>query len=88
MERRISAESLVPRLVLKSALLGVTKRCRPSWLTNSALVYEPKCRRRGGVAGSQPMSTAVHRSPNTLWRSHSIFNLCHTARKGTAGEIQ
>jgi hypothetical protein len=22
---------------------GVTKRCRPSWLTNSALVYEPKC---------------------------------------------
>ncbi len=22
---------------------GVTKRCRLSWLTNSALVYEPKC---------------------------------------------
>ncbi len=33
---------------------------------------------RGGVAGSQPMSTAVHRSgsPNKLWRSNSIFNLC------------
>jgi hypothetical protein len=31
----------------------------------------------GGVAGSQPMSTgtAVHRSPNKLWRSNSIFNL-------------
>ncbi len=29
-----------------------------------------------GVAGSQPMSTAVHRSPNKLWRSNSIFNLC------------
>ncbi len=28
-----------------------------------------------GVAGSQPMSTAVHRSPNKLWRSNSIFNL-------------
>ncbi len=30
---------------------------------------------RGEVAGSQPMSTAVHRSPNKLWRSNSIFNL-------------
>ncbi len=30
----------------------------------------------GGVAGSQPMSTAVHMSPNKLWRSNSIFNLC------------
>jgi hypothetical protein len=38
----------------------VTKRCRLSWLTNSALVYEPKCGGKGGVAGSQPMSTAVH----------------------------
>jgi hypothetical protein len=39
---------------------GVTKRCRLSWLTNSALVYEPKCRGVGGVAGSQPMSTAAY----------------------------
>ncbi len=29
----------------------------------------------GGVAGSQPMSTPVHRSPNKLWRTNSIFNL-------------
>ncbi len=39
---------------------GVTKRCRLSWLTNSALVYtSPKA---GGwlVAGSQPMSKAAH----------------------------
>jgi hypothetical protein len=35
------------------------KRCRLSWLTNSALVYEPKCGGRGGVSGSQSMSTAV-----------------------------
>jgi hypothetical protein len=28
-----------------------------------------------GLSGSQPMSTAVHRSPNKLWRSNSIFNL-------------
>jgi hypothetical protein len=38
---------------------GVTKRCRLSWLTNSALIYEPKCGGSGGGAGSQPMSTAV-----------------------------
>ncbi len=39
---------------------GVTKICRLSWLTNSALEYEPKCGGGGRVAGSQPMSTAVH----------------------------
>jgi hypothetical protein len=38
---------------------GVTKRRRLSWLTNSALVYEPKFGGKGGVAGSQPMSTFV-----------------------------
>jgi hypothetical protein len=40
---------------------GVTKICRLSWLTNSALVYEPKCggMGRGGVAGSQPMRYTV-----------------------------
>jgi hypothetical protein len=36
---------------------GVAKRCRLSLLTNSAFVYEPKGGGRGGVAGSQPMST-------------------------------
>ncbi len=30
----------------------------------------------GGDARSQPMSTAVHRSPNKLWRSNSIYSLC------------
>jgi hypothetical protein len=41
---------------------GVTKKCRLSWLTNSALVrvYDVG---DGGVAGSQPMSTAVHMEP-------------------------
>ncbi len=39
---------------------GVTKRCRLSLLTNCAHVYESKCGGRGGVAGSQPMNTAVH----------------------------
>jgi hypothetical protein len=30
-------------------------------------------REEEGVAGSQPISTAVHRGPNKLWRSNSIF---------------
>jgi|LakMenEpi03Aug12_release.lakeMendotaPanAssembly.Ray.scaffolds.fasta_scaffold1947218_2 hypothetical protein len=34
------------------------------WLTNSALVYEPKCGvGGGGDAGPQPMSAAVHMEP-------------------------
>jgi hypothetical protein len=37
---------------------GATKRCRLSWLTNSALVYEPKCGERGELRGLKPMSTA------------------------------
>jgi hypothetical protein len=55
-------------LKMMCCIQGVTNRCRLSWLTNSALVYEPKCGR--GV--SQPMYTW---SPNKLWRSNSIFNL-------------
>jgi hypothetical protein len=35
---------------------------------------EPKCGGRGKVAGSQPMHTTVHRSPNKLWGSNSIFS--------------
>jgi hypothetical protein len=42
---------------------GVIKKCRLSWLTNSAPSYmSPNA--GWGVEGSQPMSTAVHRSPN------------------------
>ncbi len=48
---------------------GVTKRCHLSWL-----LIEPKC--WGVLQGlSQSVQTAVHRSPNKLWRSNSIFNL-------------
>ncbi len=59
---------------------GVTKRYRLSWLTNSALVYEPECGARGEsgscwVSANEYTSTAVHRSPNKLWRSNSILNL-------------
>ncbi len=65
-----------PCPLLKPIHRGVTKRCRLSWLTNSALVYESKCGGKVGVVGSQPMSTAVHRSPNNFRRSYSIFYLC------------
>ncbi len=50
---------------------GVTKRCRLSWLTNRSKMRVGE----GGVAGSQPMSTDVHRSPKKLWRYNSIFKL-------------
>jgi hypothetical protein len=67
---------------------GLTKTCRLSWLTNSALVYEPKYGGRG-VAGSQPMSTAVHRSPNKLWNGfHVLYFLSERAGRGKQGEIQ
>ncbi len=42
-----------------AAVRGFTKRCLLSWLTNSALVYEPK---RG--EGELPMRTAIHRISN------------------------
>ncbi len=53
----------VPKTSLMSADQGVTKRCRLSWLTKSALVYEPNGCGGGGVAGSQPMSAAVQTEP-------------------------
>jgi hypothetical protein len=53
---------------------GVTKRCRHSWLTHSALVKGPKWGGGGmeglGVARSQPIRTlfAIAWRPNKLWR--------------------
>ncbi len=40
---------------------GVTKRCRLSWLTNSALVHEPKCVGGGGfgVSASERLYTGA-----------------------------
>ncbi len=53
---------------------GVTKRCRLSWLTNSALLYEPKFGRgRGGGCAVSDSKTAVHRSPNKLLISNSMW---------------
>jgi hypothetical protein len=80
-------KSQVSRILCKSKknvhirTQGVTKSL--SSLTNSALVYEPKWGGGGrGVAGSQPMSAAVHMEPEknfgditsylTYIRTHSI----------------
>ncbi len=42
--------------------LGITKRCRLSWLTNGALVYEPNA--GGGVGcGVSANETAVYSEP-------------------------
>ncbi len=53
--------------ILKMQLMqtqGATQRCRLSWLTNTALAYEPKCGGGGELPGlSQKMSTAVHMEP-------------------------
>jgi hypothetical protein len=57
---------------------GVIKRCRLSWLTNSALVYESKCEGRGRCRVSADEYSCAHHvtwSPNKLWSSNSIFNL-------------
>jgi hypothetical protein len=40
---------------------GATKRCRLSWLTNSALVNEPKCVSKGGGRGGCGVSTNEYR---------------------------
>ncbi len=58
----------------------VTKISRLSWLTNSALVYEPKCGGEVGVAGSQQWVLLCKFNPNKLWRSSSIFNLLYGAK--------
>ncbi len=61
-------------LVVKIGYYGfVTKLQRDvvylGWPKSPSYIYEPKCGGRGGAEGT------VHRRPNKLWRSNSIFNL-------------
>ncbi len=68
----------------KRSTTVVTKRCRLSLLTNSALGYNFPMRRAGGVLGlrlsAHEYSCAHHvtQSPNKIWRSTFIFNLWST----------
>ncbi len=57
---------------------GVTKRCRLSLPTNSALGFESQCGGGGCGVSANEYSCAHHVtwSPNKLWISISIFNLC------------
>ncbi len=74
--------------LITAATQGVTKRCRLSWLTNNAIVYEPKCRK--GVAG-EAVSTAVHMEPMNYQRKltikfyHKIFKFFTLSLKKRAG---
>jgi hypothetical protein len=57
---------------------GVTKRCRLSLLTNSALAYESNAGGGGSCGFSANEYSCVHHvtwNPNKLWRSSFIFNL-------------
>ncbi len=63
---------------------GVTKRCRLSGLTNSALVYEPKCGGRGGDCGiSANEYRCTHRAQINLGNLTPYLayelNISHTA---------
>ncbi len=76
LHKRLKIRALASSSSHLSLPQGVTKRCRLPWLANSALVSEPKCGGEGfGVLANASMRTAVHRNPNKLWRSKSIFNL-------------
>ncbi len=59
-----------------------TKRCRLSWLTNSALVYEPKCGGREEMRGSQPMSTAVHVELHKVRTYKEYRSVCPSSELG------
>jgi hypothetical protein len=57
----------------------VTKRCRQSWLTNSALVYEPKCG-GGGCGVSANEYSWAHGTQNKIWRSTVTPYLTYSRR--------
>jgi hypothetical protein len=61
---------------------GVTKRCRLSWLTNSPLVYEPKC--GGKLRGTQPMmfqGAQINFRDLTTYLTYAIDCLQRTSRR-------
>ncbi len=51
------SDKIKPILNLIRMTLGATKRCRLCWMTNSALVYEPKCGAGWGGGGDCGVSS-------------------------------
>ncbi len=47
-------------MINNGAAQGDTKRCRLSWLINSALVHEPKCEGKGGLRGLTNEYSSAH----------------------------
>ena len=58
--RHWQPDALTSWLDIASCGQGVTKRCRLSLLTNSTLVYEPKCGGRGGCGVSANEYSCTH----------------------------
>ncbi len=50
------------------------RRCQKSTLNDLVHLTSLRIPLMNPPAESQPMSTAVHRSPNKLWRSNSYLN--------------
>jgi hypothetical protein len=59
----VHAYTLTIKRGVSTAVQGVTKTCRLSWVTNSALVYEPKCGGREGGSCGISASTAEYMEP-------------------------
>ncbi len=83
-----TADAILHSFLSLSIIQGVTKSCRLSLLTNSALVNAVQMRGEGGTCGvsANDYSCAHHVtwSPNKLWRSNSIFNLWYYLTQGRA----
>ncbi len=54
---------------------GVTKKCRLSWLTNTALLYEPKGGERGELRALSLWVQLYTGAQINFWISNSVFNL-------------
>jgi hypothetical protein len=58
--KNLAARRIIIHPQTESSRQGVTKICRLSWLTNGALVYEPKCAGGGGCGVSANEYISAH----------------------------
>jgi hypothetical protein len=71
---------------------GVPKRCRLSWLANSALVYEPKCvrgpRGGGGCEVSAYAPCPLKGEPRYEGQTHELYqSILEVPRVAFTGQI-